>query len=90
MQDEAETTMFGLIVTASILLAGSLLVAYGTVARNRWGINLKPVNCPCCHAAVPQVRKPKSLREALWGGGTCDKCGCQMDKWGRHIATLKP
>jgi len=82
--------MFGLIVTGPILFVGLLLVAYGTVARNRWGINLRPVNCPCCQATVPQVRKAKSVREALWGGGTCDKCGCQMDKWGRQITTLKP
>jgi len=81
--------MFGLVVTASILLVGVLLVAYGTVARNRWGINLQPVNCPCCQANIPQVRTPKSVREALWGGGTCGKCGCRIDKWGRQITTLK-
>lgn len=79
--------MAGLVVTASVLLVGLLLVAYGTVARNRWGINLQPVSCPYCRSAVPPVRKPKSLREALWGGGTCEKCGCVMDKWGRQIKT---
>ena len=59
--------MFGLVVTASILLVGVLLVVYGTVVRNRWGITLQPVNCPCFQAIVPQVRKPESVREALWG-----------------------
>src|ERR1700704_3428181 len=68
--DEAETPMFGLIIAASVLLVGALLVAYGTVVRNRWGIDLQPVNCPCCQVAVRQVRKPESLREALWGGST--------------------
>ena len=73
------------IVTASVLLLGILLVIYGTLVQNGWGINLKAVTCPCCNSAMPQVRKPKSLREALWGGGTCEKCGCEMDKWGRRI-----
>jgi hypothetical protein len=79
--------MAGLVVTASVLVVGLLLAVYGTVAHNRWGINLQPVTCPYCHAAIPHVRKPKSLREALWGGRTCEKCGGVMDKWGRQIKT---
>jgi hypothetical protein len=73
------------VITASVLLIGILLVVYGTLVQNGWGINLKPVTCPSCNCAMPQVRKPKSLREALWGGGTCMNCGCEMDKWGRQI-----
>jgi len=70
-------------VTCSVLLIGLLLVGIGTVTKNRWGINLDRVNCPDCGALMPQVRQPKSLGQALWGGGTCEKCGCEMDKWGR-------
>jgi hypothetical protein len=70
---------------ASLVLLGILLVAFGTVTKNRWGINLEPVNCPACGSPIPQVRQPKSLRQALWGGGTCAKCGSEMDKWGRLI-----
>jgi|ERR1035441_2089071 hypothetical protein len=77
-----------LVVMTSILFFGSLLVAFGTVTRNRWGINTKPVNCPTCGAAMPRLRRPKSLTQALWAGGTCGKCGCEMDKWGR-FTTLK-
>lgn len=72
-----------LFVMASVLLLGIPLVVFGTVTRNRWGINTKPVNCPACGTPMPQVRQPKSLRQALWGGGRCGKCGCEMDKWGR-------
>lgn len=79
--------MVGLVVTASVLLLALLVVAYGTVVRNRWGINLQSVTCPCCHDAVQLVRKPKSLRQALWGGWTCGKCGHEMDKWGRRITS---
>jgi hypothetical protein len=83
--DRVMNIMF--VVVASVVLVGVILVAYGTVVRNRWGINLEQVNCPRCQAPVPRVRKPKSRREMLWGGGHCDKCGCEMDKWGSQITT---
>jgi hypothetical protein len=71
------------VVVGSVVLLGTLLVAVGTVRKNGWGINLEPVNCPACGSLMPQVRQPKSRRQALWGGGTCVKCGCEIDKWGR-------
>ena len=77
------------VIMAWALLIGILLVVYGTLVQNGWGINLKPVTCPCCNCAMPRVRKPKALREALWGGGTCMKCGCEVDKWGRQITTSR-
>jgi hypothetical protein len=61
------------------------LVVYGTFAKNRWGINLDPVSCPKCHVELSPVRKPKSLKQALWGGWTCDNCGTEVDKWGRVV-----
>ena len=73
------------VVTMSILLLGILLVAFGTLTKNGWGVNLDPVNCPACGLLMPKVRRPESLKQALWGGGTCAKCGCEMDKWGRLI-----
>ena len=73
------------VVTISVLVVGILLVAFGTVTKNRWGINLEPVNCPACGSAMPKVRRPESLKQTLWGGGTCGKCGSEMDKWGRVI-----
>jgi len=72
---------------AALMLIGLPLVVYGTVTRNRWGINFQQVNCPRCHAPMPRARMPKSRREMLWGGGTCDKCGCEMDKWGNPLTT---
>jgi hypothetical protein len=71
------------IVTVSVLLVGILLVAFGTVTKNQWGINVEPVTCPACGSPMPQVRQPKSLRQTLWGGGTCRNGGCEMDKWVR-------
>ena len=74
-----------LVVVASLVLLGILLVAIGTITKNRWGINSEPVNCPACGSPMPRVRQPKSLTERLWGGGTCGKCGCEMDKWGQRL-----
>jgi transposase-like protein len=46
------------------------------------GINIKKVKCPDCGQEQPMLRKPKSIREALFGGWTCEKCGCKMNKFG--------
>jgi len=72
-----------LVFIVPVFLVGILLVAFGTVTKNRWGINTKPLSCPACGSPVPQVREPNSLRQVLWGGGRCGKCGCEVDKWGR-------
>ncbi|HYX71875.1 MAG TPA: hypothetical protein VE732_03835 [Nitrososphaera sp.] len=53
--------------------------------KGRWGINLEPIRCPRCGAQSPMVRKPSSLRQAAWGGWTCSKCGCEIDKWGTEM-----
>jgi hypothetical protein len=77
------------IVVASLVFLGILLLATGTVTKNRWGMNLESVNCPACGSPIPQVRQPKSFSQALWGGSTCAKCGCEMDKWGRLITRTR-
>jgi len=65
-----------------------VLVVYGTLARNRWGINFEPARCSVCgNAAFSAIRRPASLRQALWGGKTCPICGTEMDKWGRQISS---
>ena len=70
-----------------LLGIGMVLVIYGTIARNRWGINTDQVFCPRCNTPLPQIRKPQTLREALWGGGTCSACGAHIDKWGRELVS---
>lgn len=52
---------------------------------NKWGINLEEVRCPGCNEPMPQVRIPDTLHQLMWGGWTCPKCGCRMDKWGKRI-----
>jgi hypothetical protein len=33
------------------------------------------------------MRKPASSGEAMWGGWTCPKCGCKLDKYGQERAS---
>ncbi|MGR3714200.1 MAG: hypothetical protein ACU0A6_13900 [Shimia sp.] len=51
----------------------------------RLKINLNKIRCPNCGTDLPMLRVPKSLRAALWGGGTCPKCGTEVSKFGRAI-----
>lgn len=69
---------------------GVLIVLYGTVAKNKWGINLDPVSCPRCKASLPSLREPGSVRQAMWGGWTCPNCGAGVDKWGREVVPIAP
>jgi hypothetical protein len=75
---------FGIFVIGLAILAGFLVI--GSVFRTRWGINFKPVNCPRCGTPAPKIRTPASLDETLWGGSTCQNCGCKFDKWGRDLS----
>lgn len=70
---------------AGIVVLGLVAVLHGTIKKTKWGVNLDPVVCPRCGKPVAQVRAPKTVRQALWGGGTCSACGTAMDKWGREI-----
>jgi predicted RNA-binding Zn-ribbon protein involved in translation (DUF1610 family) len=68
-----------------LLAVGAVLVLVGTVVKNRWGINVEPLRCPNCGDLLGRVRIPKNLSQTLWGGNTCDKCGVEVDKWGRPV-----
>jgi len=60
---------------AAVLALSRIMVA----AVNRKG------GCPECGLPVPQVRRPTSWRQALWGGWTCDGCGTEMDRYGNEL-----
>ena len=49
------------------------------------GLTQKPKHCPKCNTLLPKVRKPKNIRQALWGGGTCPNCGCEVNRKGIEI-----
>lgn len=74
-----------LAILFGILLFGSVLVMYGTAVKNRWGINPNGASCLACGSALPIQRAPRTIPQALWGGGTCAGCGAAVDKWGRPL-----
>jgi RNase P subunit RPR2 len=53
--------------------------------KNASQVNLKKTLCPECGTIQPRVRKPKNFRQALWGGNTCENCGCEMDRFGNRL-----
>jgi ssDNA-binding Zn-finger/Zn-ribbon topoisomerase 1 len=57
--------------------------------KSKWSINPDRVNCPDCGEPMPRVRRPRTMKQALWGGWTCPKCGCDMDKWGEKTGPSK-
>lgn len=78
-----------LATTLAIFLGGALVLTIVVVALwprgGRYGINLRKVFCPKCREPMPRIRRPKNERQRLWGGWTCPKCGCEMDKYGVDI-----
>ncbi len=45
----------------------------------------KPKACVQCGEPALKFRKPANRRQALWGGWTCLKCGCEVDRHGRKV-----
>ncbi|HZS41100.1 MAG TPA: hypothetical protein VFF06_29930 [Polyangia bacterium] len=50
------------------------VVVMGLVVRRK---------CPDCGEKLPALRRPSSAQQAVWGGWTCPKCGCEVDRKGR-------
>jgi hypothetical protein len=57
----------------------------GWQRKDKWGINLEAVACPFCGTPLPLKRLPRNLRQALWGGWTCARCGNEVDKHGHPV-----
>jgi hypothetical protein len=51
------------------------------------GLAMPRRKCPDCGDLFPRLRKPANRRQALWGGSTCARCGCEVDRRGRKIAS---
>ena len=65
------------------LFLGLVALIVGTIMKTRFGMNFSAARCGECDNPAPTVRVPRSFYETLWGGWTCDRCGCENDKWGR-------
>lgn len=87
-----------ILAVGSIVICIGVMVLFGLLLRDtirqqgRWGINFKSLagsRCPICSTPLPTVRTPRSVSQMLWGGWTCAKCGCEIDKWGK-VASRGP
>ena len=68
------------IVTSAIVggIAGAVAVVLIAIFQ-------KPRVCPECGRPAKKFRKPASRQQMLWGGWTCDVCGCESDRRGRKV-----
>jgi transposase-like protein len=55
---------------------------------NHFPINFETVTCPKCGSKQTSLRIPKNRQEFLFGGWTCEKCACKMDKFGKNVENL--
>jgi len=67
------------------ILRSILKAEMANIKVEDFGINFSKVHCPKCGEKQPMVRRPKGWREILFGGWTCNKCGCKMDKYGVEL-----
>lgn len=74
------------LLLALLAIAMPVMMIVGmTRRRDKWGLNTGVASCPTCGEAFPRVRRPANFRQAMWGGGTCEKCGTEVDKWGKPV-----
>jgi transposase-like protein len=77
----------GIMVLAAALVVGAyFFIVRQSKAKGRWGFGSLHTVCPRCGADMPVIRKAASRQEVLWGGWTCAKCGCKVDKYGQERA----
>lgn len=71
-----------LIVIFLLLPLLLFLIVKDTSNKDKWGINTEKIYCPVCNIEIDYFRKPKNIRQLLWGGYTCKNCHTEIDKWG--------
>ncbi|MGE3975470.1 MAG: hypothetical protein AB7F59_13175 [Bdellovibrionales bacterium] len=42
-------------------------------------LTMKEKRCPKCNEVLPKYRVPARVKEVLWGGWTCQKCGTPIE-----------
>jgi hypothetical protein len=66
-------------------VAGVLAGVLGGLAVLMFALLQPRRKCPECGEPIPKVRTPATGRQLLWGGWTCPRCGCEVDRRGRKI-----
>lgn len=72
-------------IATSMLVGAVAGGAIAGVAVLMMGFFAKAKNCPDCQTELPRIRKATNTRQAMWGGWTCEKCGCEIDRKGNKI-----
>jgi hypothetical protein len=73
----ATGVILGLIAGVGVMVA---LVIYALIYYRR--------KCPDCGGSLLSLfRIPTNTRQALWGGWTCQECGCEVDRRGRKVTS---
>ena len=74
-------------LAAGLFLSFRLRRQFGNGAGRPPGSN-RPgrTMCPACGAAFPAVHRPRNVRQAMWGGWTCEQCGAEFDRKLKPIA----
>jgi hypothetical protein len=76
-----------MLIGVAVLIAGFIFIRKQSKTKGRWGFgSVLGTSCPRCGEGLSMVRKPRSFGEVMWGGWTCPKCGCKVDKYGRERA----
>ena len=73
-----EALVGGAILGVGAGLIGGLAVLVFTLLQ-------KPKSCSKCGTPAPKIRKSPNRRQVLWGGWTCPKCFCELDRHGREV-----
>jgi DNA-directed RNA polymerase subunit RPC12/RpoP len=82
----AAVTILGLIVGADRPFAPALPILFGLISLGLLSAStLATPDCPACGSRQPAQRKPTSLRQAIFGGWTCARCGTELDRRGAPI-----
>lgn len=71
-----------MVIAISLFVA--LMIVFALAAKMQADVNARG-GCPHCHTPVPRYRTPTSLKQALWGGWTCEACGTEMDRKGMEL-----
>ncbi len=75
-----------LVAILAVAVPVRLILAQTYKKKGLWGINFSKPRCPKCEESLPRFRKPTTQHQAMWGGSTCNNCGCEIDKWGVEIS----
>ena len=72
-----------MVIAISVFVA--MMIVFALAAKVQAEVNARG-GCPECSSPVPRYRTPTSLRQALWGGWTCENCGTEMDRHGMELS----